>query len=82
VVLDIQHDAWPEAAGLIVQAQRTGVDACVHYASLSFLFTTQVMCTPAQLASGAHFDVWIKGRHPVARETVLRLGRTVIYQTH
>ena len=81
VVLDIQHDAWPEAAGLLVQAQRSGVPACVDYPALSFLFTSQPMCTPAQLASGAHFDVWIKGRHPAVSQAVLRLGRTVIYQT-
>jgi hypothetical protein len=55
LVLDIQHNAWVETAGFLVQAERTGVKACVAQSWYQFLFTSQFICTPAQERGGVRY---------------------------
>jgi hypothetical protein len=52
ITLDLDHAAWPEAVGFLVQAERTGVRACIDDPWYTFIVTSQFICTPAQAAAG------------------------------
>jgi hypothetical protein len=52
IVLDLEHPAWPEVVGFLVQAERTGVRACIDEPRYAFLVTSQFICTPGQAAAG------------------------------
>jgi hypothetical protein len=56
IVLTIDHPAWVETAGFLVQAERTGVPVCVDDSWYTFLFTRQFICTPAQVAHGVRYQ--------------------------
>jgi hypothetical protein len=55
IVIGFNHNAWIDVTGFLVQAERTGVRACVQNAAWSFMMTSQFTCTPAQIAGGAPF---------------------------
>ena len=55
VVIRFNHDAWPDVTGFLVQAERTGVRACVQNPAWTFMMTRQFICTPGQAAGGAPF---------------------------
>jgi hypothetical protein len=52
IVLHLDHPAWPEAVGFLVQAERTGVRACIADSWYTFIVTKQFICTPAQASAG------------------------------
>ncbi|HEY1626359.1 MAG TPA: hypothetical protein VGG16_21450 [Streptosporangiaceae bacterium] len=56
IVLTIQHPAWVQTAGFLVQAERTGVHVCVDGSWYTFLFSRQFICTRAQLAHGVRYQ--------------------------
>jgi hypothetical protein len=55
IVLTIDPVTWIEATGFLVQGERTGVRACVVGSYWTYLMSSQFICTPAQVASGAPF---------------------------
>jgi hypothetical protein len=55
IVVRFDHDAWVDVTGFLVQAERTGVRACVEDRSWAFMMTTQFICGPGQIADGATF---------------------------
>jgi hypothetical protein len=55
IVIGFNHNAWIDVTGFLVQAERTGVRACVRNAAWTFMMTSQFTCTPAQIAGGAPF---------------------------
>jgi hypothetical protein len=55
VVIRFNHDAWADVTGFLVQAERTGVRACVQNPAWTFMMTRQFICTPGQLVGGAPF---------------------------
>jgi len=55
IVLRFDQQAWPDITGFLVQAERTGVRACVPDPAITFLLTSQFICTPGQVAGGAPF---------------------------
>jgi hypothetical protein len=55
ITLEINHVVWPQAIGFLVQAERTGVSACLDDPWYTFLVTKQFICTPSQLATGAGY---------------------------
>jgi hypothetical protein len=55
IVIYLDHRAWPDVTGFLVQAERTGVRACVQSSWWTFMMTSQFICTPAQVAAGAPF---------------------------
>ena len=67
------HNAWPAITGMLVQAERTGVTACVAGPGWEFMVTSQFICTPAQLRSGARFYVYAPGPVPKNARAVARL---------
>jgi hypothetical protein len=52
IVLHIDHSAWVETTGFLVQAERSGVKACLDDPWYTFMMTKQFICTSAQAASG------------------------------
>jgi hypothetical protein len=61
IVLTFPHNAWPTVTGILVQAERTGVRACVADRHWKFMLTSQFICTPAQLAGGYPMSVYPAG---------------------
>jgi hypothetical protein len=55
IVIRFNHNSWQDVTGFLVQAERTGVRACVQDRSWTFMMTTQFICTPGQIAGGAPF---------------------------
>ena len=55
IVIRFNHNAWVDVTGFLVQAERTGVRACVANPAWTFMMTTQFICTPGQIAGGAPF---------------------------
>jgi hypothetical protein len=78
IVIRFPHDAWPEVTGFLVQAERTGVTACVARAFWEFMITSQFVCTPAELANGADFGLDVPGTVPPGTPVVFRLRRALV----
>ena len=56
IVIHFGHNAWPDVTGFLVQAERTGVRACVANPYWTFIMSRQFICTPAQAAAGVPFS--------------------------
>ncbi len=78
VVLRFENGAWPAITGLLVQAERTGVTACVADPNWAFMVTQQFICTPAELRAGDHFTVYQPGPVPPGITVVYRLRRGIV----
>lgn len=78
VVLTFSHDAWPAVTGILVQAERTGVPACVADPNWEFMLTSQFICTPAEIADGRRFSVWTRAAVPRGMPVVFRLRRGIV----
>jgi hypothetical protein len=48
---------WPVVAGVIVQASRTDLPACVDYPFFGFLFSRSEICSASEVADGYEFAV-------------------------
>ena len=78
LVFRFENGAWPAITGLLVQAERTGVTACVADRSWAFMMTEQFICTPAELRDGAPFYVYQPGPVPPGITVVYRLRRGIV----
>jgi hypothetical protein len=78
LVLRIENGAWPAVTGLLVQAERTGVAACVADPNWAFMVTEQFICTPAELRAGDDFTVYQPGPVPPGITVVYRLRRGIV----
>ena len=78
LVLRIGTGAWPAMTGLLVQAERTGVTACVADPTWAFMVTQRFICTPAELRGGDHFTVNQPGPAPPGITVVYRLRRGIV----
>jgi hypothetical protein len=74
IVLHIDHPAWVETAGFLVQAERSGVRACLDDPWFTFLMTRQFICTPAQAASGRAYWFYTPGGLPPHAPVLLRFS--------
>ena len=73
-----QHNAWPEVTGILVQAERTGVPACVADPAWEFMMTSQFICTREEILAGRRFSVWIPGSVPSGMPVAFRLRRGIV----
>lgn len=55
IVIYLQHTAWTEMTGFLIQAERTGVTACVAQPWYLFMVTSNFICTQEQIQHGAWF---------------------------
>jgi hypothetical protein len=55
LVLNLDHDAWEDLTGFLVQAERTGVRACVDSPHWAYMVSSQFICTPQEAATGAPY---------------------------
>jgi hypothetical protein len=74
IVLHIDHPAWVETTGFLVQAERSGVRACLDQPWFTFLMTRQFICTPAQAASGHGYWFYTPGGLPPHAPVLLRFS--------
>ena len=77
IVLHLDHPAWPEVAGFLVQAARTGVRACIDDPWYTFIVTSQFICTPAQASAGKAYWFYTP-KAPVGARVVARLRGVAI----
>jgi hypothetical protein len=77
IVLHIDHSAWVETTGFLVQAERSGVKACLDDPRFTFIMTKQFICTPAQAASGQGYWFYLPRIPPGAR-VILRFSRVAV----
>ncbi|MGH3233533.1 MAG: hypothetical protein ACRDOH_09815, partial [Streptosporangiaceae bacterium] len=78
IVLRIDHSAWVETTGFLVQAERTGVKACLDDPWYTFLMTRQFICTPAQVASGRAYWFYTPGGLPPHTPVILRFSGVAV----
>jgi len=69
IVIRFNHNAWIDITGFLVQAERTGVRACVANPTWTYMMTTQFICTPGQITGGAPF--WFNAPAGPAGTTVI-----------
>jgi hypothetical protein len=55
IVIYLDHNAWPSVTGFLVQAERTGVRACVRSSYWTNMMTKQFICTSAEAHAGTDF---------------------------
>jgi hypothetical protein len=72
IVLTFAHNAWPTVTGILVQAERTGIRACVADPHWKFMLTSQFICTPAQVADGYPMSLYLVGDQPRGVTAVAR----------
>jgi hypothetical protein len=77
-VLSFPRAAWPAVTGILVQAERTGVPACVAGPAWEFMMTSQFICTGKEMAGGERFSVWAPGSVPRGMPVVFRLRRGIV----
>jgi len=76
IVLRFDHDSWGEVTGFLVQAERTGVRACVANPVWTFIVTTQFICTSSDIAHGRVY--WIDPVAPRGSTVIARLRNAVV----
>lgn len=77
-VISFPHDAWPAITGILVQAERSGVDACVADSKWEFMMTSQFGCTHKEILAGMRFNVWAPAGVPRGMPVVCRLRRGIV----
>jgi hypothetical protein len=75
VVLQLDHDAWPAVTGILVQAERTGVRACVADPWWSFMVMPWSVCTRAEMAGGKVFKLYPPGKAPARFPAAFRFNQ-------
>ena len=78
IVLRIDRPAWVETTGFLVQAERSGVRACLADPWFTFMMTRQFICTPAQAASGRAYWFYTRGGLPPHAQVLLRFSGVAV----
>jgi hypothetical protein len=75
LVLNFDHDTWEDLTGFLVQAERTGVRACVDDPQWAYMVTSQFICTPQEAAAGARYHFHFAG-FPEHGQVITRMYAT------
>jgi hypothetical protein len=78
IVLHIDHPAWVETTGFLVQAERSGVKACLDNPWFTFMMTKQFICTPAQVAGGQAYWIYTPAGTPPGAQVILRFSGVAV----
>ncbi len=76
IVLRFDFDSWPDVTGFLVQAERTGVRACVANPAWIVMMTSQFICTRAEIAAGRVY--WFHTAAPRGSTVIARLRQAVV----
>jgi hypothetical protein len=76
IVLRFDHQFWGDVTGFLVQAERTGVRACVADPTYTFIVTSQFICTRSQIADGRVY--WLLPAAPRGSAVLARLRQAVV----
>ena len=76
IVLRFDFDSWPDVTGFLVQAERTGVRACVANPAWFVMMTSQFICTRADIAAGHLY--WFHTAAPRGSTVIARLRQAVV----
>jgi len=79
IVLRFDQQTWPDVTGFLVQAERTGVRACVLNPVWTFMMTSQFICTSQEVADGRLF--WFDDVAPRGSTVLARLRQAVVTTT-
>ena len=73
-----QNDVWPEKPALLVEAERTGVAACVASIGWEFMVASQYICSNREIQRGATCTLRLPGPVPPGTSVVFRLRRAIV----
>jgi hypothetical protein len=73
IVINPHGVAKVEASGFLVQAERTGVRACVDQPAWVYVLTTQFVCTTREESDGVRYQ-FFPSHPPAGARTILRFG--------
>ena len=76
ILLRFDQVSWPDVTGFMVQAERTGVRACVVNPEWTFMMTSQFICTSQDIAEGRLF--WFRTVAPRGSTVIARLRQAVV----
>ena len=76
IVLRLDPQFWGDATGFLVQAERTGVRACVANPAYTFIMTSQFICTRADIKDGQVY--WLRPAAPPGSTVLARLRQAVV----
>ena len=76
IVLRFDFPSWPDVTGFLVQAERTGVPACVANPAWTVVITSQFICTRAEIAAGRVY--WFRTAAPRGSAVIVRLRQAVV----
>jgi hypothetical protein len=77
IVIQISHDAWVDATGFLVQAERTHVRACIDQPSWTYLMTAQFICTAREAAAGVRYQ-FFSPAPAKGTPLIVRFGHTTV----
>jgi hypothetical protein len=76
IVLRFDPQFWGDVTGILVQAERTGVRACVPDPSKAYIVTSQFICTRRDIADGQVY--WLRPAAPPGSPVIARLRQAVV----
>jgi hypothetical protein len=76
ILLRFDQESWPDITGFLVQAERTGVRACVVNPVWTFMMTSQFICTSQEIADGRLY--WFHTVAPRGSTVIARLRQAVV----
>ena len=76
IVLRFDYRSWPDVTGFLVQAERTGVRACVANPASTLVVTSQFICTRSDIADGQGY--WLAPVAPRGHAVITRLRQAVV----
>jgi hypothetical protein len=76
IVLRFDYHSWPDVTGLLVQAERAGVRACVANPASALVVTSHFICTRSDTADGRVF--WLTPVAPPGHAIIMRLRQAVV----
>jgi hypothetical protein len=76
IVLRFDPQFWGDVTGFLVQAERTGVRACVANPAYTFIVTSQFICTQSDMTDGLVY--WLLPAAPRGSPVLARLRQAVV----
>jgi hypothetical protein len=76
IVLRFDPQFWGDVTGILVQAERTGVRACVPDPSKAYIVTSQFICTRRDIADGQVY--WLRPAALPGSTVLARLRQAVV----